>query len=135
MVDPDAVTPCTSESLRRAGRRYAGYMGVGESDPVETQRRAAAINELLAAIGESAPEDRDHWWNLRAHEELGGRTATAAWLAGDTEAVEAMVRRWYEASDAVAERVRDDPALQGRLRDALRALDERLASRGLNRTA
>ena len=60
-------------------------------DPLENGRRAAAVSHLLGQIGLTTPE-QTRWWNHVAHHELGGRTATQAWLAGDIDDVKALLR-------------------------------------------
>lgn len=99
------------------------------------RRQAAALNHLLGQIGLSKDE-RTQWWNLVAHSELGGRTATQAWLAGDAEAVAALVEQWYAASSDAAGRAARDPEFLALLRRKLANLDEQ-ASRGgsLHRSA
>ena len=90
-------------------------------DPVELGRRAAAVNEILSKIEQSSGEQSE-WWNRFAYEELGNRTPTQAWLAGDHEAVERLVLNWYERSEAAADRVRNDPAFLRMLEERRRAL-------------
>jgi hypothetical protein len=92
-----------------------------ETDPREQNRRAAAVNEILGRIGLSAAESTD-WWNLSAYEELGGRTATQAWLAGDHDAVERLVLSWYDRSEEAAQRARDDRTFLEMLEERRRAL-------------
>ena len=74
-------------------------------DPLEGNRRAAAVNELLRHIGLSDGAET-RWWNLTRYAELGDRTPTQAWLA----------------SEAVARRYRDDPDLMASLRERSAAL-------------
>lgn len=95
----------------------------------EAQRRAAAVKELLREIGSGA-SDETTWWN-HEYDELGGRTPTQAWLAGDTEMVTALIDRWYAASEAAAERTASDPAFLDHLRKQIARLDERVAHRRL----
>ena len=113
-----------------------GPSGQEESDVEPGDRRqAAALNHLLGQIGLSTDE-RAQWWNLVAHSEVGGRTATQAWLAGDADAVTALVEQWYTASSDAAGRAGRDPEFLALLRRKLADLDER-ASRGgsLHRSA
>lgn len=99
------------------------------------RRQAAALNHLLGQIGLSKDE-RTQWWNLVAHSELGGRTATQAWLAGDAEAVTALVRHWYAASSDAAGRAARDPEFLALLRRKLADLDQRVSRGGpLHRSA
>ena len=98
------------------------------SDPQESQRKAAAIDQLLGEIGLAA-DDRTHWWNLVAYRELGDRTPTQAWLAGDEGAVRELVERWYRASAEARDRVVADPGALSALRSRLEELDRRLRSR------
>lgn len=98
-------------------------------------RQAAALNHLLGQIGLSKDE-RTQWWNLVAHSELGGRTATQAWLAGDAEAVTALVEQWYAASADAAGRAGRDPEFLALLRRKLTDVDERVSRGGpLHRSA
>lgn len=90
-------------------------------DPVELGRRAAAVNEILSRIGRSSGEQSE-WWNHFAYDELGNRTPTQAWLAGDYEAVERLVLSWYERSEAAADRARSDPAFLRMLEERRRAV-------------
>jgi hypothetical protein len=61
----------------------------------ERLRLAAAVNHRLGETGLRHPGDRIRWWNGVRHAELGGRTATEAWLDGDTTAVRGLVERWH----------------------------------------
>lgn len=101
----------------------------------EERRQAAALNHLLGEIGLSEGE-QSQWWNLVAYAELGGRTATQAWLAGDTDAVTALIEGWYAASAEAAGRAASDPALLALLRQKLADVDERITRGGpLHRSA
>ena len=101
------------------------------TEPVdESPGRAAAINDLLIQIGLSSTE-QTRWWNHARHDELGGRTPTRAWLEGDRASVEALVRRWYEASERGAERAADDAAFVTHLRNEIARLDDRAVRRSL----
>ena len=90
-------------------------------DALELQRRARAINVLLEQIGVSKGLQNE-WWNLTAWPELGDRTPTQAWLAGDHEAVRELVEKWYADSEAVGERLRSDPHFMDLLRSRLEKL-------------
>jgi len=87
----------------------------------ESQRRAAALNVLLGQIGLSDGKATE-WWNHRAYDELDGRTPTQAWLAGDEEAVERLVRGWYSETERTLEERRRDPEFMDMLRRKLAAL-------------
>ena len=87
----------------------------------ESQRRAAAVNVLLGQIGLSDGTETE-WWNFRSYEELGGRTPTQAWLAGDESEVEQLVRRWYLETERTLEERRSDPGYMNMLRDKLATL-------------
>jgi hypothetical protein len=76
--------------------------------PMEANRRAAAVNVLLRQIAHPSGVLTE-WWNRTRYEQLGDRTPTQAWLAGDHEAVEQLVADWYTASEAAADRRRNDP--------------------------
>lgn len=102
------------------------------ASPEEIHRQAAALNHLLGEIGLSSNE-QTQWWNLVAHRELGNRTATQAWLAGDTEAVKALVGRWYDATKSAANRASGTPEFLVVLRERLAELDQRFFS-SLHRT-
>jgi|SRR5580658_10465352 len=89
----------------------------------ESQRTAAAINYLLGQIGLSNGKETE-WWNHQTYPELGGRTPTQAWLAGDEEAVRNLVDVWYQATQSAMDEHRRDPAFMADLRrkvDARRA--------------
>lgn len=88
---------------------------------LEANRRAAAVNELLRQIAGSTGAITE-WWNHVRYEQLGDRTPTQAWLAGDHTAVESLVAEWYTASEEAAERRRRDPAFMAMLRDRSAAL-------------
>ena len=94
------------------------------SDQQESQRKAAAIDQLLGEIGLPG-DDRSHWWNLVAYRELGDRTPTQAWLAGDEGAVRELVERWYRASVEARDRVVADPDAVSALRARIGDLDRR----------
>src|SRR5580704_4560866 len=92
-------------------------------DPIELNRRAAALNEILGRIGLSdVAGHTTEWWNLVGYRELGGRTPTQAWLAGDHEAVESLVLSWFDRSEQAAERARGDEAFLRMLDGRRRAL-------------
>jgi hypothetical protein len=95
---------------------------VGEPvTPIEANRRAAALNELLRQIADSTGAVTE-WWNFSRYEQLGDRTPTQAWLAGDHELVEKLVRDWYAASEAAADRHRNDPEFMAMIREKSSAL-------------
>lgn len=99
--------------------RYDFGMAVSDPDPQELNRRAAAVNEILSRIGLSGGgAGMSEWWNFVSYDELGGRTPTQAWLAGEHEAVEKLVMSWFDRSEQAARRAQDDQAF-------LRMLDER----------
>lgn len=101
-----------------------------DADATEASRRAAAVNHLLGQIGLTASE-QTRWWNHVAHDELGGRTATQAWLAGDLDDVKALIDEWYTASERAAGAACSDPARVDQLRAQLARLEERTANRRL----
>jgi hypothetical protein len=89
----------------------------------EIQRKAAAVTYLLGQIGLSDGRETE-WWNYRSYDELRGRTPTQAWLGGDVEAVEQLVRRWYLDTERALETRRKDPAFMAMIQrksDALKA--------------
>lgn len=90
----------------------------------EAQRQAAAFHYLLGEIG-LAKSGEYHWFNARNHPELGDRTPTEAWLAGDHEGVKALVRRWYEGTRRAQRRIADDPKMMAFLRARMAEVDER----------
>lgn len=51
------------------------------------------------------------WFNggESARAQLGGRTPTEAWRAGDHKAVEQLLDHWYADAEALAERHRANP--------------------------
>jgi hypothetical protein len=73
----------------------------------DDQRRqvAAGLNQMLVELGEAEQEISD-WWNLIGFPQLGGRTPTQAWLAGDYENVRDLVRSLYEDSAQSAIRLK-----------------------------
>jgi hypothetical protein len=87
----------------------------------ESQRRAAALNVLLGQIGLSEGKETE-WWNFHAYDELGGRTPTQAWLAGDEKAVEQLVRNWYAETERVLEERRRDQNFMAMLGGKIAAL-------------
>jgi hypothetical protein len=102
---------------------------------LERQRQAAALNHLLGEIGLTRPDDRSQWWNLVQHPALGNRTATQAWLAGETEAVRDLVERWYADSRAAARHVTEDGMLVAQVRERLEAFNQHYDRGRLHRTA
>lgn len=94
------------------------------SDPQESRRKAAAIDELIGLIG-LARGGRAHWWNLVAYRELGDRTPTQACLAADEGAVRELVERWYRASLRARDRVLADPDAVSTLRARIEDLHRR----------
>lgn len=100
---------------------------------IERQRQAAALNHLLGEIGLTSDE-QTKWWNLVSYEELGGRTPTQAWLAGEEDSVRALVEQWYEASNAAAARLIGNDEYLLHLRRKLKELDEKYGS-GIIRSA
>jgi hypothetical protein len=99
-------------------------------DPVEPDRRAAAVNDLLRQIG-LTPPGQTRWWNRVAHDELGGRTATQAWLAGDIDDVKTLIEEWYAASERGAHAACSDPPRVDHIRGQLARLEKRTANRRL----
>jgi hypothetical protein len=81
----------------------------------ESQRKAAAINCLLGQIGLSNGKETE-WWNHRSYPELGDRTPTQAWLAGDEEGVRDLVDKWYADSQSAIDEHRRDPEFMAMLR-------------------
>ena len=98
-------------------------MAESDPDPQELNRRAAAVNEILSRIGLSGGgASMSEWWNLVSYDELGGRTPTQAWLAGDHEAVEKLVLSWFDRSEQAARRAQGDQAFLRMLEELRRAL-------------
>ena len=98
-------------------------MALAPENGYESQRKAAAINYLLGQIGLSNGRETE-WWNHRRYPELGDRTPTQAWLAGDEDAVRALVDKWYAETQEAVEEHRGDPDFLSMIRrkaDALRA--------------
>jgi hypothetical protein len=87
----------------------------------DARRVAAGINEILKALGRR-PEDIDGWWNSTPFSELGNRTPTQAWLAGDYEAVRDLIESLQARSLAGAHRAMADPAMKMALRKQLAKL-------------
>ena len=90
----------------------------------EQARRQAATDELVNRIASSSG-DSDEWWNARTHEELGGRTPTDAWLAGDHDGVMRVIAGWYQQTDERAEQIRNDPAMLEMIEDRWRSVAEK----------
>jgi hypothetical protein len=61
-----------------------------ERDEPYWQRQAQALNGRLRELGRTR-EGVDTWWNLTRQPALGQRTPLQAWIAGDREAVLALV--------------------------------------------
>jgi hypothetical protein len=94
-------------------------------DDRDTNRRAAAVNELLSRIGLSNGAETE-WWNHRAYKELGGYTPTQAWLRGDHRAVEDLVADWYRATEQAVEHYRSDPKFMERLHERRATIAEQV---------
>jgi hypothetical protein len=89
--------------------------------PTEANRRAASVNELLRQISQSNGAITE-WWNHAQYPQIGNRTPTQAWLAGDHQAVEQLVAEWCATSEAAAERHRNDAQFMAMLRKKSTAL-------------
>ena len=127
---PREDVPCSGV----AGRTI-GLVPDGPNPPsaIERQRQAAALNHLLGEIGLTSAE-QTKWWNLVGYKELGGRTPTQAWLAGDENSVRALVEQWYEASHAAAAQLIGNEQYLLDLRRKLKELDDKYGS-GIIRSA
>lgn len=130
MSDEQAVARFPGTVILSDRREIVIALDVLESDPsrdpVESARRAAGINNLLENIGLSQGEVTE-WWNHRSYRELGDRTPTQAWLAGDEQAVRALIDRWYEESESATEQRRQDPEFMAMLRRKAHALRSKVA--------
>jgi hypothetical protein len=84
----------------------------------ESQRKAAAINYLLGQIGLSNGRETE-WWNHQSYPELGDRTPTQAWLAGDEEGVRKLVDKWYAETRAAVDHHRSDPEFMAKIREKI----------------
>jgi len=93
----------------------------------ESQRRAAAINYLLGQIGLSNGKETE-WWNYQSYGELGGRTPTQAWLAGDEDDVRKLVDKWYADTQSAIDEHRSDPEFMAVLRRKVETLRARLTN-------
>lgn len=93
-------------------------------DPVEQGRRQDAIEDLLTRVANSSG-DAGEWWNGRTYEELGGRTPTDAWLAGDQDGVSHLILGWYQRSEQRAEQIRNDPAILEMIEERRRSIAEK----------
>ena len=89
--------------------------------PIQDNRRAAALNDLLQAIAHSTGAATE-WWNFSRYAQLGDRTPTEAWHAGDHKAVEQLVMEWHAVSEAAAERHRNDPEFMAMILEKSNAL-------------
>jgi hypothetical protein len=70
--------------------RTSVSVDVIEHDESYWQRQAAALNVRLRGR-DKTKEGIDVWWNLTRQPALGQRTPLQAWIAGDREAVLALV--------------------------------------------
>jgi hypothetical protein len=86
----------------------------------ESEHRA--LNVLLDQIAHSEGKETE-WWNFQTFDELGRRTPTQAWLAGDEKAVEQLVRGWYLETKRNLDAMRRDPRVMQMIRDKIAALD------------
>jgi hypothetical protein len=91
--------------------------------PEALRREAAALNHILGEIGLTSDEQVT-WWNVVAQADLGNRTATQAWLAGDVEGVTALVKGWYAKSRSAADQASHSPEFLGTLRAKLADLEK-----------
>ena len=91
----------------------------------ESQRQAAAINYLLGQIGLSDGRTTE-WWNHQSYPELGDRTPTEAWLAGDEDGVRKLVDKWYADTESAIDQHRRDPEFMEMLRRKVEALRTKL---------
>jgi hypothetical protein len=69
---------------------------------------AEALADILDRIANGSPAD---WFNAVVYDQLGDRTPTEAWRAGEHEAVAHLVDGWYLATDSVVEEARRDPRM------------------------
>jgi hypothetical protein len=100
-------------------------MGVADQGN-EVQRKSAAINHLLGRIGLSEGKATE-WWNHQSYPELGDRTPTEAWLAGDEIGVRKLVDRWYDDTQSAIDEHRRDPEFMAMLRRKAEALRTKLS--------
>jgi hypothetical protein len=76
-------------SMYRAIRAGVSSVTVERDEPY-WQREAAALNDRLRKSGRTR-EGVDIWWNLTRQPALGQRTPLQAWIAGERDAVLALV--------------------------------------------
>jgi hypothetical protein len=95
---------------------------VNSTISLESNRQAAALNHLLGKIGLTRNEQTT-WWNLVAQPDLENRTATRAWLDGDTDQVRTLVEHWYEKSKSAADHASNSPEFLAMLRQKISELD------------
>jgi hypothetical protein len=125
----------TSRSERIDSHSVSADSGDTETSSIELRRQAAALNHLLGEIGLDSGV-QTQWWNLVGHEELGGRTATEAWLAGDERAVRDLVESWYSSTRASGQRALINENLLADLRKKIAKLDlEYGSSSSMHRSA
>ena len=85
-----------ADAMSTHARAVGGYKAANDSvDVIEHdesywQRQAAALNVRLRGR-DKTKEGIDVWWNLTRQPALGQRTPLQAWIAGDREAVLALV--------------------------------------------
>ncbi len=70
---------------------------VGDMTDDMQQRVAMGLNEMLKELG-YPPSAISGWWNTVPLAELGGRTATQAWVQGDQDAVRDLIVNLREQS-------------------------------------
>jgi hypothetical protein len=74
--------------------------------PVTDPYRDLARADLVTRIENGTPID---WFNRTNYPEIGDRTPTEAWQAGDHEALERLIDQWYAEAEAHTERRLNDP--------------------------
>jgi hypothetical protein len=88
-------------------------------DGVEAGRREIATAVLIQQIAEDRP---GLWCNYLPVPELGDRTPTEAWQAGEHQAVRDLIAKWYAETEATGKRMRSNPAY-------MKLIEERIAER------
>jgi hypothetical protein len=114
-----AVAGGTGEADRSgpASPRSRSLPGIA---PIPDPYREQAWADLIERIANGRPND---WFNMSTSELLGNRTPTEAWQAGDHQAVERMIDKWYADAEASAERHRNDPTFMAMLERRREELD------------
>jgi hypothetical protein len=87
---------------------YEDGLEVGRREGMEAGRREIATATLIREIAEGSP---GKWYSSMRFAELGDRTPTETWRAGDHRAVRDLIDKQYADSEATGRRMRSNPAI------------------------